>query len=241
MFRVLPPKLEHLLGEFDIYGSPGTPWCKDRHHVLLHDVECEHDHSKFFNGVQTAVEGGSLAMFQDGCFPNLCDRTFGGAIQIEIPHDMKLPQDRKLLLWNVVDSHAFPLQSQAAWVVDHATMILPIKDPVGQCIHVFEAFSGGYGGWKVACNALKDLYNIPIMTMALDESLDACCHYAMMHNAVVVEATNCKPEIDVDKLTCDVVIHADADDDVWVPTVVWSFFRTWFAFGYWMSPSSHDP
>ena len=217
MFRVLPPKLEHLLGEFDIYGSPGTPWCKDRHHVLLHDVECEHDHSKFFNGVQTAVEGGSLAMFQDGCFPNLCDRTFGGAIQIEIPHDMKLPQDRKLLLWNVVDSHAFPLQSQAAWVVDHATMILPTKDPVGQCIHVFEAFSGGYGGWKVACNALKDLYNIPIMTMALDESLDACCHYAMMHNAVVVEATNCKPEIDVDKLTCDVVIHADADDDVWVP------------------------
>ena len=83
MFRVLPPKLEHLLGEFDIYGSPGTPWCKDRHHVLLHDVECEHDHSKFFNGVQTAVEGGSLAMFQDGCFPTCVIEPLGAQSRLK--------------------------------------------------------------------------------------------------------------------------------------------------------------
>ena len=102
-----------------------------------------------------------------------------------------------MLLWNVRDSFGHFSETDEAWIIDKYTQILPFREVPLDTIHVFEAYSGGYGGWKFACEALSRFYDVKFQTIALDNDLRTCLQYAVTHNALLIEATQGKPKFDL--------------------------------------------
>ena len=225
MFRCIPPKLESLLQIYDGYGMPGVNKFSPRSNLLVDDVsKITIQGTDCLQARQMIMEGGSARMFENSCFPGLPDKMNGDHVLIAMEDGISWEGDQKLLLWDVRDAfevgHAPSVclrNDDAAWVIDRSTMVLPLKEQLHEDIHVFETFAGGYGGWKVATKVLKNMYDMPIKTVALDESLNACLHYALAHNALLLEIIKCDPKTDLSKIGHDVIIRADADDDAWIP------------------------
>ena len=125
----------------------------------------------------------------------------------------------KMLLWNVRDSFWEPMSSDSAWEIDGHTMVLPISVPSMEKLHVLELFSGGYAGWKHASRFLKELFRVPMQTVGIDSSMDACKYYAMSHDAILVDSSSTPLPQRIDQWNSDFIIMGDVDDVTWLPAV----------------------
>jgi site-specific DNA-cytosine methylase len=214
----IPVKLLDLLQDFDVYDQPGCKWHSERNHVLLDDVQMSFDaEMSFLKGTPLIIEGSSRQMFVNGCFPGHADTKNGEPVMIAFNCAVEKDLHGKMLLWDVKDS--YPKLDGSAWTIDSETLLLPLSPKPCPPLHVLEAFSGGYGGWKHGCRFLKDHFRIPMQTVALDHDFPSCVSYAMTHNATLIDAKTAKSKIDFSAFSGDFVIHGDIDDDSWVTSI----------------------
>ena len=144
MFRHVPPKLQSMLGDYDIYGMPLTTWFSPRVNLLVDDSErVQIEGRPFLHAKQVTIEGSSAAMFVNNCFPGLVDTKSNDRILIACHEGYHVNMDQKMLLWNVRDSFGHFSETDEAWIIDKYTQILPFREVPLDTIHVFEAYSGG--------------------------------------------------------------------------------------------------
>eukprot|EP00435_Cladocopium_sp_Y103_P006658 s4409_g2.t1 len=199
---------------------PRTEWFQPRANLLIDDItKIDNGCSPLFKARQLVMEGSSASMFEDACFPGLGDRTCGEHVLIACHGRSDVEIEGKTLLWNVADAFETPTSTDVAWIVDRETMILPLNHPLGNTIHILEAYAGGYGGWKFATEALGKFYGFAFQTVALDSDMRTCLHYSVTHDALLIEATQGNPSFDLLQYGKDVILHADAEDDSWLPMI----------------------
>lgn len=220
METCLPPKLVDLLGEYDMYGLVGAPWMTPRNNLLMGNVSIQWDDDNFFLlGQHMIPEGSSKQMFINRCFPGLADTMNSDIVKVSCQKPIDIQLTEKVLLWNVRDSFWECSLNGLAWEIDEHTVVLPVKVPSRDKLHILEMFSGGYAGWKHASRLIKDLFHVQMQTVAIDSDLDACKYYAMSHDALLLDAFNSKLPMNLDSWKDDFVLHCDVENDDWLPAI----------------------
>ena len=216
----IPPKLDDLLAGYDVYGQHGVQWLKPRHNILLDNTSMEwKDDHLFLKGQHATPEGSSRAMYLNRCFPGLPDMTCDDSVLVSCMKPITVQTTTKMLLWNVRDTCWDHNRYDCAWEIDEHTMVLPIKVPSMTKLHILELFAGGYAGWKHASRFLKEVFQVPMQTVGIDASMEACKYYSMSHDAILVDSVSTALPQNIDQWNSDFIVLGDIDDDAWVPAI----------------------
>jgi site-specific DNA-cytosine methylase len=151
-----------------------------------------------------------------GCFPRFQDKHFGDRVTVVcdvIPpfHEV----DSKVLLWNVADGIDYLRPDKPDWIYDADSIYIPIQEQGLDAFHCLETFAGGFGGWKYGISFLMKEHGIRCQTVSIESNLQAAQDYCMMHDAVLIEAMNCSPKVDLSCIDRDIVLHADVESQSW--------------------------
>ena len=116
---------------------------------------------------------------------------------------------------------AIPLMDgdQLSWKIDSNSLIIPVGLPCPDRLHVLDLFSGGYGGWHVACSFLADVCHFPVQVVGVDSSLPAAFQHCISHGSVLVPGDGHLPAGIFRNCTHDFFIVGDAESCSWLPEV----------------------
>lgn len=152
----IPPGLIDLLQQYDVCGSEGnsrfgSPW-KPRINLLLDNIEVQwKDDTPILTGTWLNQEGGSLHTCQTGTFHTTADALVDDReMKLTISWERKeVPTlfPRKMYLLQVRDSFHDWRSDDVDYIVDDGCAWVPVDAHSSAGIHVFETFSGGFGGW----------------------------------------------------------------------------------------------
>ena len=229
-FDDIPQPLLDLLTEFELHGIGKHSIFKDRHHIVLDDVQyMQIDGYDLMKAVPIIPEGVNREMFQMNFFPATMDRvlhTLPLTIVLETECSVKA---KKVLIWNARDAleEFFPMPVH--WVVDSQSIMIPIQDNQGGKVHVLEMFSGGYGGWSYAQRFLRQNFALDLQITSIEEDLAAACYHSFNHDTVLVEAKGPHDDI-LQNSNRDVTIHGDIRSQQW-----WGSLAKWGVDGFTIS------
>eukprot|EP00435_Cladocopium_sp_Y103_P034119 s1286_g8.t1 len=108
-----------------------------------------------------------------------------------------------------------PSNPTADFQVLPETVVLPLLQDDEPTIRVIEMFSGGFGGWKDACNHLQSCHNLVFSTLALEIDREAAFAYAIAHRVPLVNGWK-RINPDIAREYKDLIVHTDLTGDTWL-------------------------
>eukprot|EP00438_Fugacium_kawagutii_P007085 Skav214276 [mRNA] locus=scaffold642:392233:396459:- [translate_table: standard] len=130
--------------------------------------------------------------------------------QVTILWDSDLPCQSADMTW-ILDC-TFSSTPTSPWVVrvtDDSTQVV-VNKGFGDCLHVLECFSGGYGGWHFALQHLNKCFGLPCKVVAIESDIAACCSFAIHHQLPIHNGFTCLKDSFFEELDTSCVLHADA-------------------------------
>eukprot|EP00438_Fugacium_kawagutii_P033628 Skav229851 [mRNA] locus=scaffold148:7243:9276:- [translate_table: standard] len=224
----IPTNLQRILADFDICGSEGnarysTPW-KPRVNLLLDELEVNTDgETPVVTGRWLNQEGGSKNTFMAGFFPNHADKVVGDKtmrlmLSWEL-EDLPTPMPTKMYVMQVRDAFHDWRQDDVDYVVDTNSYFIPVQMSTHERTHLFEAFSGGYGGWSAAADFLQSRGHADYHTVGIDSCMGAALMYSMTHACCLIDAHSPVPAHTLVELNQNAVLHGDFDSTCWQTAV----------------------
>ena len=92
-------------------------------------------------------------------------------------------------------------------------------DPMEDTLHVLELFSGGFGGWKTACDFIQGHSATKFQVVGIDHDFDACAQYAATFHANMLSLHRPVDPLMLVKSTENWVLHGSIDDCAWIPLI----------------------
>ncbi len=228
----IPVSLLDMLAEFDLCGIGNQSIFKDRHHILMDNLEYLHcDGYDLMKAIPLIPEGVNKEMYQMQFFPNTTDRVMH-LQPLTIVMEKEIPMKaNKILIWNAKDAmnidKLYPMPVH--WILDHDSLYIPIQQNRQGKIHVLEMFSGGYGGWSFAQRFLRKNFGIPVQVTSIEEDFAAAKNHSFNHDTILVEAKG-PYDILLQKTEFDVTICEDIRSQHW-----WETIATWGVDGFTIS------
>lgn len=106
--------------------------------------------------------------------------------------------------------------------VDSESTVLSLGPRADEQLRVLELFSGGYGGWHYALQAIGWHTVFDYRVVAVDNDLEACRNYALNHDVKIFNGSQQLPENFLDHFDGSCVIHADISSRKWLqPITLW--------------------
>eukprot|EP00438_Fugacium_kawagutii_P018289 Skav223000 [mRNA] locus=scaffold1827:470051:474715:- [translate_table: standard] len=188
--------LQQVLREFDIAGLPIESNSNDpsanREHIMLTDLIMTRDHGHMIlKGTVLRPEGGSTQQFVRGLFPTTPDAKIGkDELMIAWEGFGELPMlPKQALLWNLKNVFHEWRVDQADYLFDSASLFLPVKTSPNPCLHIFETFAGGFGGWKAAGEIIAKNHDLPMQFVSMDVDFAAIKSFTMNHPCTIIDGT----------------------------------------------------
>ena len=218
--------LMEVLTTFDVLGSDGG-LSFSPHRNLLADVvsRCVGDTHVLVHCQMWRPEGKGLEKFQQQ--------------SLIIPGDERLDM-QQVLLWDVC--RPMPPVGTKVWLLNlRDPIVVPGINDLVLCfhegsvwmpaldsltddlddspLHVLELFSGGFGGWKSACDFIQGHSGTSFQVVGLDHDFDACAQYAATFHANMLSL---QQELNLDLLKQSEehwVLHGSVEDSHWLPMI----------------------
>eukprot|EP00438_Fugacium_kawagutii_P035852 Skav205420 [mRNA] locus=scaffold582:213902:218554:- [translate_table: standard] len=121
------------------------------------------------------------------------------------------------------------LHARATWedfvtfryVIDEGASLIPLAcpDQTPGNVRVLELFGGFYGGWHRACRLLMHMGPVTCTTVAIENDLQACMHYATSHGVPLLDGGNPIPANALIALDKSCIIHSDVTSTNWLEAV----------------------
>lgn len=220
-FSQMPSNLRDLLEDFEIYGF-GNINTNDRHNILLGDLHFSDLNPRCLVGKLFRVEGVGIDMFSKGFFMQTPDMPLGNdeiSVLWLVEHDPPILQG-KMLLWNIEDTLG---HSDFSWKFDAYSVAIPLVDNLTSRVKVLELCAGGYAGWSIATNFLRDKCNIDFQTVSIEEDIEAVQDHGFQHQRFVIEGHSPLPPNLLSHSKSDFLLHADLrSTNWWKATALWS-------------------
>ena len=124
--------------------------------------------------------------------------------------DLKSHNDNiEFWVFNVLDKWNVAHESDAQYLLDDETEIVPIARTKKGTLKVLELFCGGYGGWRSSFEFLHDHFQIDAQIFGIDKDLHAIQTYAATNKTVLVNGMQNLPWKFFKDFTQHAAIHAD--------------------------------
>ena len=134
--------------------------------------------------------------------------------------DLKSHNDNiEFWVFNVLDNWNVAHESDAQYLLDDETEIVPIAKTKKGTLKVLELFCGGYGGWRSTFEFLHDHFQIDAQIFGIDKDLHAIQTYAATNKTVLVNGMQNLPWKFFKDFTQHAAIHADIHSFKWLAAV----------------------
>eukprot|EP00438_Fugacium_kawagutii_P027907 Skav231453 [mRNA] locus=scaffold1847:574878:579572:- [translate_table: standard] len=217
-----------LIAEFDEMGQDqcerynGRSWI--RRNIMVSDLTLETGQEDVFEANLWIPEGGSSFSFGNSAKLNDKDKMLTQKIRISWDKVEKPASfSQKFLLWDARDPFHEWRDDDPDFVVDDQTIYVPLHDKHQSCIHVFEPFAGGVGGWSSAIHFMRSRFGQGLQVVSLDSCMEACRNFVLNHEAVIIDGHAPLPSDILTHFSGDVLIHGDIDSKHWwTPVAEWT-------------------